>query len=217
VPWDIDKNTPLSTLFGITVTNYWTDGGKLEKINNLYLKIPEKYDISPNLCNREVKLAPEISEEGYKIYKLTNPVEDIEDFVTVNCMMTVPHESLGTYPVTAHFLKTKVEYDYIIERSIPIDIEGYSTPELLTEYCCRFEPTKDSITYTKVTDCVDTSTTPYVEARVVDMAYCEKVCCHIIDRGGEANRFTTPEECIDNSPDYFGTVVEDKEKCPVEK
>ena len=74
----------------------------------------------------EVKL--EYQKEGYSEYLLIDDLGNIEESRTINCLINVGEKSLDPVPVTSRFLKTTVDYDYILEESIQIEVKAVEVP-----------------------------------------------------------------------------------------
>ncbi|MFH2020808.1 MAG: hypothetical protein ABIJ34_05305 [archaeon] len=127
VPWDIGERNNIKPLFGVTVSNMWHTGGKIAHIDNLYLKIPDSFSFTSleRSCTFPITETSEQSELGYRIYKVANTKElsDVKDYVTINCHMTIDQaRSLDPLPVTTRSLKTRVDYTYLMQEEISIDV-----------------------------------------------------------------------------------------------
>ncbi len=194
VPWDIGGEN-IKPLFGVTIENLWTTGGKIERINNLVLNIPNTMKIEPQYCDQPIEYAGE--EDDSKLY-IVRPdeetVSDIKKYVTVNCLMEVDESTLDNVPVTTRFLKVDVDYDYVIENEIDIGVEGYDFLDEEEEIfdkntaCCEYSDKGGSIKeYNWVAseeECLtEYEDSPEAITRVVDIDYCAQVCCISYEAG----------------------------------
>ncbi len=246
VPWDVGRasQSPLKPLFGVTITNYWPKGGRIKRINNLYFKIPDEMNLLTELCdpNTPMDETSEESEPGYKVYKLNTEeliatrgeeiLIDIDEFRTFNCRIEVDENSLDNIPVTTRFLKVHVDYDYVLEEELDIDVErlelGEDAQDILNrnQFCCQRRSRnvatgEESVIAYELTDTLEECyiRDSFVYGIDVDMKYCEQLCCEIMLPGDTEHRWVEDtEECtslnIDEDEQYNRIV--DKSNCEIE-
>jgi len=134
LPWDIGDKHNIKPLFGVTVENSWEKGGEISSIDGLYFIMPAAFRFI-NLeksCTVPVELVTENSD--IKEYRTKKPINNIEDFVTINCHMSIdPDEALDSVPVTSRFLKARAEYTYNLQEKISIEVEEKDLPGV----CCE--------------------------------------------------------------------------------
>jgi len=172
LPWDIGDKHNIKPLFGVTVENSWSSGGEIASIDNLYFKMPDSFKFI-NLeksCTVPVEETTEQSESGFKVYKIKEPINNIEDFVTINCHMSIePDEALDPVPVTSRFLRARAEYTYNLQKKISIEVEEKDLPGI----CCESSTGTGEPEFYIVIDsenCLNSDDTP---GNIVDDIYCE--------------------------------------------
>jgi hypothetical protein len=129
VPWDLAATNNVKPLFGLTIKNIWEDGGKIEKINAIYFKVPQPMTIQKNTCTGiplDVMSSQDVQEKegGYTVYKLDPKIEDIKDEATIGCYLVVDNTALDPAPVTTRYLKAHADYTYILSKKVTIEVEA---------------------------------------------------------------------------------------------
>jgi hypothetical protein len=145
-PWDLGKTNNIRPFVGLTIKNEWEKGGYIKKVNDVYIKIPDDFSISSTIdsCDEPVTQTNELSELGYIVYKISEPLDfEIYDFFSINCRMDINNARLDPIAVTTRFLKSHVDYSYIIEEKIDFEVEGLDLLEEVQELeiknsiCCK--------------------------------------------------------------------------------
>ncbi|MBW2974926.1 hypothetical protein KY366_04375 [Candidatus Woesearchaeota archaeon] len=126
---------------GVTVQPQWL--GRIEKITNITIQIPEDMDISDyksgTFCREGFE--PIGSNEGNTIYKITNAEINrikipITTYKSWRCPIDIPKDKvnniLGNTPVAVHYYRAGVSYVYEIEKSISVFIKN--VPEYQEEF-----------------------------------------------------------------------------------
>jgi hypothetical protein len=129
VPWDLAEENNVKPLFGLSFKNLWMDGGKIEKVNAIYFKVPKPMTIQKNTCTGiplEIVNSQDIQENeaGYTVYKLDPKVEDISEEATIGCYIIVDSSALDPTPVTTRYLKAHADYSYVLTEKISIEVES---------------------------------------------------------------------------------------------
>lgn len=202
-PWDLGDNNVLRPFFGISVINNWERGGHIKQINKIYFKIPDDFTIydPTRSCDSVVVLSSDLQELGYKVYETATSVDEItEESRTVNCNMNINRAGLDAAPVTTRFLKAHVDYIYVLEEEVDIEVEGFGVlsdeqQDLIdkNEACCS---TKTKGSTSKATYAWSTSEeecrkigedSPEIISAVVDSINCESsFCCRMDTMSGSA-------------------------------
>ena len=209
VPWDIGESYNFKPLFGVTIENIWQDGGTVKKITKIEFMVPEDMEIED--CDQEVDTNNFDTESEFKIYKVdpdSELIQDIEDYVTINCRMNVDHDNLDNTPVTTRFLKVHVDYEYVLEEEIDIEVEGYGLEGDVAgvvgrnQVCCEIIVDSGmgvSVDYVinSPEKCTEINEESHKEAKPVISNYCEKKCCRI-SKGTEFEYYWVADdkECI---------------------
>jgi hypothetical protein len=126
VPWDIGEKNNIKPLFGVTIENNWQKGGMIKSIEGLYLKMPDSFSFASLERSCTFPLSSLSTEPDYRVYAV-NPnkeMTDIEDYISVDCHMVIdPGRSLDNTPVTTRFLKAAVDYTYLMQEEITVEVK----------------------------------------------------------------------------------------------
>ncbi|MBN2367628.1 hypothetical protein JXC34_01315 [Candidatus Woesearchaeota archaeon] len=223
VPWDIGESESIKTLFGLTIKNLWESGGKVNKVNNIYLSVPDTFGLS---CSEmDLSTSPRTPEEGLKEFKAEyesgHEINEIDDYRTIPCLMNVDRESLDSIPVTTRFLKAHVDYTYVIDKTIHIEVEEYDLgreEEVLegqTDVCCKYvsksSPQGDPRTDYRWSDTnYCESISDYIRAYDASLEFCEKECCQTGSSGFIL--VNDLDECNELSPGTENKLLESSQK-----
>jgi hypothetical protein len=132
LPIDIGRGEIRQTLFSVSAENDWSRGGRIARFNSMYLKIPDTFVFSSltESCDIQIMRTNEQSEQGYITYKviLDDRFSDVKNKMGVSCIVDMNSASLDPTPVTTRSLKSYIEYTYVMQQKINIDVkEGITT------------------------------------------------------------------------------------------
>jgi hypothetical protein len=121
-------------ILGITVKSNG-DRGKIAKIHFIEIYIPKEISINTASCSEKVA---QIKTEGeFKVYRVESDrrFENIENYHTITCGFEELSNSVlePTAPITLRYIKSKISYDYVVYRSIKIDVEEDPNKEEIEE------------------------------------------------------------------------------------
>lgn len=127
VPWDIASTNNIKPSFEVAMNNLWQDSAKIESINNIYLKVPDTMAIQSMDClgipvKKEAPGSAQY-ETGYNVYLLQPSWTNINEFVGLKCPITIGANSLDAIPVTTRFLKAHVDFSYMLQETISVEVE----------------------------------------------------------------------------------------------
>jgi hypothetical protein len=200
-PWDLGDTNNLRPFFGISVVNNWERGGHIKQIDKIYFKLPDDFSIydPSRSCDSVVVLSSSGQEPGYKVYETAESFDEItEESRTVNCNMNINRAGLDPIPVTTRFLKAHVDYTYILEEKIGIEVEGFGVmseqEEMIqkNQICCstktKGSTTKATYTWSDEEICRKLGDdSPEIISSVVEPINCEsEFCCRIDSYSGYA-------------------------------
>jgi hypothetical protein len=128
LPIDIARGEIRQAQFSVSAENEWSRGGKISKFNNIYLKIPDTFWFSSltDSCDLKISSTNEQNEQGYRTYKLEldERFSNIKNKVGVSCILDMDSNSLDySKPVTTRFLKSYVEYNYVMQQKVNVDVK----------------------------------------------------------------------------------------------
>lgn len=127
LPIDIGQGEIRQTQFSVSAENDWSKGGKISHFNNVYLKIPDTFSFSNLMesCDLPVALTNEQYEIGYKTYKLEldDRFSNIRKNMGVSCILDLAANSLDPTPITVRYLKSYIEYNYIMQEDVDVEVE----------------------------------------------------------------------------------------------
>ncbi len=182
LPIDIGKNEIRKSQFSVSAENDWSKGGKIASFNDIYLKIPETFSFSDPMqsCDLPVTLTNEQYEDNYKTYKmeLDERFTNIRKDIGVSCIMDISSSSLEPVPVTVKYLKSYLEYTYVMQEEVDVEVEEspMADEELYdsNQLCCEVKYEAETKYYRVVNEeeC-DNYNTDESDSKLVDYEMCE--------------------------------------------
>jgi len=116
----IKVDGPIKPRLGITLESNW-DRGKIVEIKSLNIYIPNQLTLDLKSCSAKIK--EKGIESEFRVYELNEPIAVTEDYRTITCRFdSVPNTILDSTPVTIRYIKAKVEYTYLIDDTVTVEI-----------------------------------------------------------------------------------------------
>ncbi len=234
-PWDIGEVNNIRPLFGVTIENKWSNGGRIDKLKIIYLKVPDSLLINGGTCSGyPIHKTNEEIEQGFNVYKLEPDISDVEESVSVNCLMDIDKNPLDPVPVTTRFLKAHVTYSYSLQEEISIEVEGYGLDEdtdtsdvvgRQDNVCCKITQsttnpstgdTISRISYEMMNalSCTSSNTQGGLHQQVESWMCGSKLCCRVIySGGGEYHWVQNEAECDRYDSTYSSGTITDNSQC----
>lgn len=180
LPIDIGQGEVRETQYSVSIENDWSKGGQISKFNSIYLKIPNTFMFVDDSCDLDITVTNEQSEADYNTYKLImdDRFSNIEEAVGVSCIAQIGSNSLDPTPITVKYLKAYVDYTYVMQEEVDVEVEqGPTADEGLNtrnDLCCRVEY-ETEINYYWVVD--ETECQGYgdaaISSKIADSEKCE--------------------------------------------
>ncbi|MBT3720376.1 hypothetical protein HOG47_01900 [archaeon] len=147
LPIDIGAGTIRQSQYSLIVENDWDKGGRIDKFNNIYIKIPDTFALSnpADSCDLPASITNEQFEKGFKTYKLDldDRFTNIKDAIGVSCMMDLTSNSLDPTPITIRYVKAYVDYTYVMQEKTEVEVEGRGTSNneviVRNDICCKVD------------------------------------------------------------------------------
>lgn len=117
---------------GFSLDREWE--GKISKINELTVYLPQGIEFDTDLCNNEFKSdgLQKLGEESVNVYKLTGEAKNStrrvnQERMSFNCKIKIDpgyvNDVLGITPITIKYFRVEVEYNFQLKKTTVVSVQ----------------------------------------------------------------------------------------------
>ncbi len=135
-PVGISEEADTMPKLGITIQNNWE--GKIKRINELIIYVPDSMEIDLDSCDHAFEKAENLQDEdmqeSYNAYRLKDnakdnaQLKDIKEFQSFNCRIDVKKDKtsliLKNEPISTQYFKATIRYVYDIEQALSVEVKS---------------------------------------------------------------------------------------------